>query len=58
VPAPQAIGIFDDVLTVGTHFVAMKTILARRFPTIPIVGIFIARRVFANPLAESQGTLI
>jgi hypothetical protein len=57
-PAPQAIGIFDDVLTVGTHFVATKTILARRFPTVSIVGIFIARRVFANPSAEFQGTLI
>jgi hypothetical protein len=57
-PAPHAIGIFDDVLTVGTHFLAMKTILAQRFPTVPIIGVFIARRVFANPFAESQGTLI
>lgn len=45
-PAPKAIAIFDDVLTAGTHFKAMQTILASRFPGIPIFGIFIARRVF------------
>jgi len=45
-PAPRAIGIFDDVLTAGTHFRAMHTVLSQRFPGVPITGIFIARRVF------------
>lgn len=46
VPAPKSIGIVDDVLTSGTHFRAMSTVLANRFPGVPIVGLFIARRVF------------
>lgn len=45
----QRIGIVDDVLTAGTHYCAMKSILRNRFPSIPIVGFFIARRVFSNP---------
>jgi hypothetical protein len=45
-PPPKAIAIFDDVLTAGTHFKAMQTVLAERFPQVPIFGIFIARRVF------------
>jgi hypothetical protein len=48
-PPPQAIGILDDVLTAGTHFVAVRTILRQRFSEVPIYGIFIARRVFASP---------
>lgn len=46
-PTPTTIWIMDDVLTAGTHFKAMQTILAQRFPGIPIFGIFIARRIFA-----------
>ncbi len=45
-PTPRQIGILDDVLTAGTHFRAMKIKLAQRFPGVPIVGLFIARRVF------------
>jgi predicted amidophosphoribosyltransferase len=52
-PSPRWIGIFDDVLTVGTHFVAMKTILGARFPGISIQGFFIARRVFPNPFEDA-----
>jgi predicted amidophosphoribosyltransferase len=48
-PAPRQIGVVDDVLTVGTHFRAMKTILRDRFPGVGIVGFFIARRVFPDP---------
>jgi predicted amidophosphoribosyltransferase len=55
-PAPRRIGIFDDVLTAGTHFVAVKTILQNRFGGVPIVGFFIARRVFPNPFAEAPLT--
>jgi predicted amidophosphoribosyltransferase len=49
VPAPERIGIVDDVLTAGTHFRATEIILHRRFPDVKIVGFFVARRVFANP---------
>ena len=45
-PEPKAIAIVDDVLTAGTHFRAMHTILSGRFPNILIIGVFIARRVF------------
>jgi hypothetical protein len=44
------------VLTAGTHFVAMRTMLRDRFPQAPIFGFFIARRVFP-PLDEQSGTL-
>ena len=48
-PLPKMIGVFDDVLTAGTHYRAMKSILTERFPSVPIYGFFIARRVFATP---------
>lgn len=51
-PVPTAIGVVDDVLTTGTHFKAMQQILGQRFPEVPVVGIFVARRVFANPFAD------
>ena len=46
-PEPTIIGIFDDVLTAGSHFKAVKNVLSTRFPGVPIIGIFIARRIFA-----------
>jgi hypothetical protein len=45
-PAPTSIALVDDVITTGAHFVAAKTVLAARFPGIPIRGLFVARRVF------------
>jgi predicted amidophosphoribosyltransferase len=54
-PAPQNITVVDDVLTNGTHFRAMKTILKDRFPGASVVGFFIARRVFPNPF---EGVLL
>jgi predicted amidophosphoribosyltransferase len=47
-PTPRAIAIVDDVLTAGTHYRAMHTMLTNHFPTVPLVGIFIARRVFPD----------
>jgi predicted amidophosphoribosyltransferase len=44
-PEPSHLGIFDDVLTSGAHFKAMKAILSERFPAASIIGIFLARRV-------------
>lgn len=46
-PVPQRVAIVDDVLTSGTHFKAMQKKLRQRWPDVPIVGIFIARRIFA-----------
>lgn len=48
-PKPQVIGLVDDVLTAGTHFRAMKLKLQERWPDVGVIGIFIARRVFATP---------
>jgi predicted amidophosphoribosyltransferase len=45
-PEPTSILIFDDVLTAGTHYRAMHTILSNRFPLAKIFGTFFARRVF------------
>jgi len=44
-PAPRWIGIVDDVLTSGTHYRAMHTILSARFPKVKITGLFVARRI-------------
>ncbi len=44
-PVPQAIGIFDDVLTTGAHYRAVSVMLQRAFPDVRIIGLFIARRV-------------
>ena len=44
-PAPTSIAIVDDLLTTGSHFRAMKTILVSRFPFAYMMGLFIARRV-------------
>ena len=45
-PAPKSIFLVDDVLTAGTHYRAMHTVLAERFLDVPIHAMFIARRVF------------
>jgi predicted amidophosphoribosyltransferase len=44
-PPPQAIGLFDDVLTTGAHFRAASNILQKAFPGVRVIGVFIARRV-------------
>lgn len=46
---PKYIGLVDDMLTAGAHFRAAKNILSKRFPASKITGIFIARRIFAEP---------
>lgn len=48
-PQPSKIAIFDDMLTAGSHYRAMHTILRQRFPGVRIVGFFVARRIFSNP---------
>jgi hypothetical protein len=44
-PGPSAIAVVDDVLTTGAHFKAMKRILEETFPEVPVIGLFLARRV-------------
>ena len=44
-PAPRVIGLFDDVLTTGAHYRAASAVLNQAFPSVRIIGLFIARRV-------------
>lgn len=44
-PAPLQLAVVDDVLTTGAHFKAMKMTLEDTFPGVPVVGLFLARRV-------------
>jgi orotate phosphoribosyltransferase len=44
-PAPQVIGLFDDVLTTGAHYRAASSALKQAFPDVRVIGFFIARRV-------------
>jgi hypothetical protein len=38
------VALFDDVLTNGSHFVAAKRVLVRRFVGVRVYGFFFARR--------------
>ena len=42
---PELMLVYDDVLTTGAHFKAMRSILSDRYPHVRIIGLFIARRV-------------
>lgn len=43
-PTPQTLFVVDDVLTTGSHYKAVKRLLEQRFPQVPVIGLFIARR--------------
>lgn len=50
---PAVFAVFDDMLTTGSHFKAVKSLLQNHWPRVPAVGIFIARRylpVTLNPI--------
>lgn len=49
---PGVIFLFDDMLTAGSHFVAVKRRLADVFGDVPVVGNFVARRILPNPFAD------
>lgn len=53
-PMPRKIILVDDVLTAGKNFKACKRMLLEHFPNIPIVGMFIARRVINRPMAGEE----
>ena len=42
-PAVTSIVVFDDVVTTGSGFKAMKRLLSERFPGVKVIGVFIAR---------------
>jgi predicted amidophosphoribosyltransferase len=42
---PRVVALFDDMLTTGSHFKAMKTVIQNRC-NVPVCGIFLARRYF------------
>ena len=44
-PEPKLIAVVDDVLTTGAHFRVAQTILSACFPSVKVIGLFIARRV-------------
>jgi hypothetical protein len=53
---PKAVVLFDDMLTTGSHFKAMKATLQDRWPDASICGVFIARRYFPKDEPSSAIT--
>ena len=53
-PEPSLLFVVDDVLTTGSHFKAVQTVLARRFSDALVCGIFLARAV--RPIQEEDET--
>lgn len=51
-PAPTVIGLFDDVITAGSHYRAAKDLLVARFPGVQVFGIFVARRLPKSDFSE------
>ncbi len=41
---PREVTVFDDLLTTGSHFKAMKSVIRDRWPGVRVSGIFVARR--------------
>jgi hypothetical protein len=54
---PRSIILFDDVLTTGKHFKACERRLRQIDPTIPIAGIFLARRALPRHIDHFVTTL-
>lgn len=53
-PLPDKLVVVDDVLTTGAHYRAMHNVLSERFPSVPVIGVFIARRSFPNKAKKSD----
>lgn len=49
---PGVIFLFDDVLTTGAHYIATLGKLHSIFPQTPVVGNFVARRIYPNPFGD------
>ena len=52
VPPRPNIAVVDDVLNSGKHFKVAQELLSQRFPGIPVIGIFVARCIRNNPVAD------
>ena len=50
---PSGIFLFDDMLTTGAHFLAVRQRLQEAFGNIPVVGCFVSRRRLPNPLVDT-----
>ncbi len=50
-PAPECLIVFDDVIASGAHFKAAQQVLSERFPKVPVVGVFLSRRVLTRKAA-------
>jgi len=48
-PRPSAVVIFDDMVTAGSHYMAMKKKIIEVYgPDMPIKGLFLTRRIFSE----------
>jgi hypothetical protein len=52
------VGVFDDVLTTGSHFKAVKEMILERAPQTYVIGFFVARRAFSHPCEVSIDDLL
>lgn len=44
-PEPDVVILFDDVLTTGSHYKAIESVVRDRFPQLTVLGLFLARAV-------------
>lgn len=42
-PPPKSIIVFDDIITSGASFKAAQKIITKNFPSVPAIGLFVAR---------------
>jgi predicted amidophosphoribosyltransferase len=52
-PAPTSVFLFDDVITNGSHYKAIQSVLKKRFPGVSVIGFFIARTIHPVPDAAA-----
>lgn len=50
-PGIERIILIDDMITTGCSFRACRNIIADQWPSMPVFGLFISRRVLPNPFA-------
>ena len=48
-PEPKLVAIVDDVISAGTHYRAMHSVISGQYPGANIVGLFVARRAVPDP---------
>jgi hypothetical protein len=50
--SPEHFVVFDDLLTGASHFAGIKLVLARKFPDVPVSGLFLARRLLQSQISD------